>query len=196
MRGMPILVDREKQRDHVAYLAAQVVADEGVGALTFRRMAAVAGTSTAIVSTYFDDKRDLLLSTYASTSRRTSVRFEAAMAAGGGLQECLEAWLPLDDERMLDWRVVIAFWGVAISDPGLAAIQEGTLHRARARVEQLILQQRDTSRVTRDVARKAQLVLALTVGIAFQAAFDSPDGLGIAQRQLLATGLKETGLLT
>ena len=193
--GMPILVDRDRQRDHVAYLAAQVVADEGVGALTFRRMAAAAGTSTAIVSTYFEDKRDLLLSTYASTSRRTSVRFEAAMAAGGGLRECLEAWLPLDQERMLDWRVVIAFWGVAVSDPDLAGIQEATLRRARARVEQLILQQRGTSRVTREVAQKAQIVLALTVGIAFQAAFESPDELAIRQRQLLKLGLDEAGLL-
>lgn len=195
MPVMPILVDRDKQRDHVAYVAAQVVADEGVGALTFRRMATAAGTSTAIVSTYFDDKRDLLLSTYSSTSRRTSVRFEAAIAAGGGLKECLEAWLPLDEERTLDWRVIMAFWGVAASDPDLAAIQEGTMQRARARVEQLILKQRGTSRVTREVAQKAQLVLAMTVGIAFQAVFESPDSHSIAQRQLLATGLREAGLL-
>lgn len=192
---MPILVDRERQREHVAQVAAAVVAQEGVGALTFRRMAAAAGTSTAIVSTYFDDKRDLLLSTYASASRRTTVRFEAAMASGGGLLECLEAWLPLDDERTLDWRVIMAFWGVAVSDPGLAAIQEGSMSRARGRVEQLILRQRGSRRLTREVSQKAQLVLAMTVGIAFQAVFESRESLGISQRQLLTKGLKDAGLL-
>ena len=67
--------------------------------------------------------------------------------------------------------------------------------RARARVEQLILRHRGSTRLTREVSQKAQLVLAMTVGIAFQAVFESPDSLGIAQRQLLAKGLKDAGLI-
>jgi DNA-binding transcriptional regulator YbjK len=48
---MPIQVDHERQRDHVTSLAARLVAQEGVAALTFRRVADAAGSSTAIVST-------------------------------------------------------------------------------------------------------------------------------------------------
>src|SRR5215470_15780964 len=94
---MPIQVDREVQREHVTSLAARLVAQEGVAALTFRRVAGAAGSSTAIVSTYFTDKRDLLLSTLRAAASRTTLRFEAAIAEGGDLQAGLEAWLPLDE---------------------------------------------------------------------------------------------------
>lgn len=134
---MPIQVDRDAQRAHVIDLATQLVATEGVAALTFRRVAEAAGSSTAIVSTYFSDKRDLLLSTLRAAASRTSVRFEAA-AARGDLQDALEAWLPLDDERLTDWRVIVSFWGVAVTDAELARIQDGHVGRARERVERLL----------------------------------------------------------
>ena len=189
--SMPILVDRERQRVHVAELAGHVVAEEGVGALTFRRMAEAAGTSTAIVSTYFDDKRDLLILTHKTAARRTSVRFESAMERGGDLQDCLEAWLPLDDERLLDWRVIIAFWGVAVNDPDLAEIQDGHVSRARKRIEAFVMKHRGLSRPNAPVTRTAEKVLALTLGIAFQAVFERTDSHRIPQRELLAAGLAE-----
>src|ERR1700722_16018333 len=89
---MPIQVDRESQREHVTSLAAGLVAQEGVAALTFRRVAEAAGSSTAIVSTYFTDKRDLLLSTFRASASRTTVRFEAAIDAGGGAEGAAGGW--------------------------------------------------------------------------------------------------------
>ena len=176
---MPIQVDYDAQRDLVTALAAQVVAEEGVTALTFRRVADAAGTSTAIVSTYFTDKRDLLLSTLRTVATRTSVRFEAAMEADAGLRGCLEAWLPLDRERLDDWRVIIAFWGVAVADQELAAVQDGHVRRARGRVAQHL--------VGTDTAARAHQIVALTLGIALQAVFHQTSAR--RQRQLLADGL-------
>jgi AcrR family transcriptional regulator len=185
---MPIHVDRERQRDHVTALAAQLIADEGVAALTFRRVAEAAGSSTAIVSTYFVDKRDLLLSTFRAAAGRTTVRFEAVVDAGGNLQDCLEAWLPLDSKRLLDWRVIIAFWGVAVTDPELAAIQDGHVNRARGRVEKLLRQDRRGAD-SRTAARVAQQVVALTLGIALQAVFEPVTSASLPQRALLADGM-------
>src|SRR5580693_2003116 len=110
---MPIQVDHERQRDHVTSLAARVIAQEGVAALTFRRVADAAGSSTAIVSTYFTDKRDLLLSTFRAAASRTTVRFEAAINAGGSLQDCLEAWLPLDEDRLTQ-QILALTLGIAL----------------------------------------------------------------------------------
>ena len=70
------------------------------------------------------------------------MRFEAAVDAGGSLQDGLEACLPLDDDRLLDWRVIIAFWGVAVADPELARVQDGHVGRARARVGKLLQNER------------------------------------------------------
>src|SRR5580704_17806441 len=184
---MPIQVDRESQREHVTSLAAGLVAREGVAALTFRRVAEAAGSSTAIVSTYFTDKRDLLLSTFRAAASRTTVRFEAAISAGGSLQDCLEAWLPLDEDRLTDWRVILAFWGVAVTDPELAAVQDGHVGRARARVQKLLqAERRDDPPAEQE--RLAQQILALTLGIALQAVFEpaAPAPASLPQRTLLA----------
>ena len=186
---MPIQVDRPRQRAHVTDLAAQLVAREGVAALTFRSVAEAGGSSTAIVSTYFADKRDLLLSTLRAAASRTTVRFEAAIAEGGDLQAGLEAWLPLDEQRLTDWRVIIAFWGVAVSDPELAEVQDGHVTRARARVEKLLRQDRQLAEKPSETVRLAQQVVALTLGIALQAVFESAGPTARAQRTLLADGL-------
>jgi AcrR family transcriptional regulator len=204
---MPIQVDRESQREHVTSLAAGLVAREGVAALTFRRVAEAAGSSTAIVSTYFTDKRDLLLSTFRAAASRTTVRFEAAIDAGGSLQDCLEAWLPLDEERLTDWRVILAFWGVAVTDPELAAVQDGHVGRARARVERLLRGERGDRAERGDLGERgvrggsgswpppelAQQIVALMLGIALQAVFepaaDSSSQTALPQRALLADGL-------
>lgn len=181
---MPIQVDRDAQRAHVIDLATQLVATEGVAALTFRRVAEAAGSSTAIVSTYFSDKRDLLLSTLRAAASRTSVRFEAA-AARGDLQDALEAWLPLDDERLTDWRVIVSFWGVAVTDAELARIQDGHVGRARERVERLLR----VEHAGRGSAGLAHQIVAMTLGIALQSVF-APDGLAARrQRSLLRSGL-------
>jgi len=187
---MPIQVDHERQRDHVTSLAARLVAQEGVAALTFRRVADTAGTSTAIVSTYFTGKRDLLLSTLRAAASRTTMRFEAAMSAGGTLQDCLEAWLPLDEDRLVDWRVIIAFWGAAVADAELAGVQDGHVGRARVRVERLLLDEGHSGcESPPHRARLAQQILALTLGIAVQAVFEPAAARSLPQRALLADGL-------
>ena len=195
-RPVPIQVDREQQRAHVIDLATQLVAVEGVGALTFRRVAEAAGASTAIVSTYFTDKRDLLLSTLRAAATRTSIRFDAA-AVTGDLRAALEAWLPLDHQRLTDWRVIIAFWGVAVTDPELAQVQDGHVSRARDRVERLL--RTEATGAAGGSAARAHQVVAMTLGIAVQAVFATGggvDGGGTSarrQRSLLAAGLDRLG---
>jgi AcrR family transcriptional regulator len=182
-------VDRDQQRRNVTDLAARLVAQEGVSALTFRRVAGAASTSTAIVSTYFADKRDLLVSTLRAAAARTTVRFESAVDAGGDLRACLEAWLPLDDERLTDWRVIIAFWGAAATEPDLAQVQDGHVSRARGRVEKLLT----SGGHRRGTAALAQQIVALTLGIAVQAVFDPAGPVARRQRVILRDGLN--GLL-
>jgi AcrR family transcriptional regulator len=186
---VPIQVDRDGQRALVTDLAGRLVADEGVGAVTFRRVAAVAGTSTAIVSTYFADKRDLLLATLRAAASRTSHRFEAAHERGGTLQDCLEAWLPLDEARRTDWRVILAFWGLAAADPSLAEVQDGHVGRARDRVAAVLREQSPAP--ARERAQLAGEVVALTLGIAIQAVFaPNADHAAAVQRRLLRDGLR------
>lgn len=182
---MPIQVDHSGQRQHVISLATQLVADEGMSALTFRRIAELAGTSTAIVSTYFTDKRDLMLSTQRAVADRTTSRFEAAVARGAGLPECLEAWLPLDAERRQEWKVIVAFWGVAASDPEMTAVQQEHLAHAAARIEKLL----ERRVKARHRGEQASRLLAAVFGIALHGLFQPSEGSRKWQRAALRAAL-------
>lgn len=174
-------------------VAADLVAERGVTALTVRNVADAAGTSTAIVSHYFQDKRHLLLETYRAAANRSTVRFEAAAnEPGARLGDCLEALLPTDAERMTDWRLFYAFWGIATTDPELAAEQASRTRSARKRIERVIRLQADLGGEdsVSDAAIVARRLLALVQGIAMQAVFDPEDWTARKQRTFLQSELR------
>ena len=94
------------------------------------------------------------------------------------------------ETRLTDWRVIIAFWGVAVTDPELAGVQDGHVSRARARVEKLLRKDRGLGEDSPpELARLAQQILALMLGIALQAVFEPAASASLPQRALLTDGL-------
>lgn len=170
---MPRFVDHDQRRDFVTEVAAALIAESGVEALTVRRVAAAAGFSTTVVSHYFEDKRDLLRSTFRAAAHRASQHFEtAARAEGRTVTSCLEALLPLDDTTRRDWQLFIAFWAMAASDEELNLEHRRRLRSARTRIFRVLSEDYGTDR---DDLRAAASGLLTTVhGIATQAMFD-PD---------------------
>src|SRR4051794_10907486 len=186
---MPRYVDHEARRRHVASIAADLVARQGVDALTVRRVADAAGYSTAVVSHYFEDKRDLLLSTYQVSADRSTRRYEAVTARGKQrLLESLEALLPLDDERRADWSLWFAFWGFAATDPMLAAAQRDRVRSARGRIEQALDEEAAAGRLREGVDRAmaARTLLVVVHGIGTQTVFDPDDWTPQRQCAVLA----------
>ena len=169
---MPVLVDREKTRDRIAEMACRIVAHEGLHALTMRRVAAEAGTSRAIVSTYFRDMRDLVLATFQWVSARQVTRIERAEALGLGLEGCIESLLPLDPERLDDWRVTIAYLGYAVADEELAGIERERLDGAVARFEQVLVREHGLARTSARTRREAQRIVSCLLGVAIDYSFD------------------------
>jgi len=170
--AMPVLVDHAKTREQIAGLAASIVAREGLHALTMRRLAAEAGTSRAIVSTYFRDMRDLVLETFHWVSARQVERIEAAEAQGLGVAGCVESLLPLDEESLADWRVTIAFLGYAVADEELAAIERGRLDGAVVRFERVLATEQGLSRPTAQTRREAERIVSSLLGVAIDHSFD------------------------
>lgn len=169
---MPVLVDHAKTREHIAELACRIVAAEGLHALTMRRLAAEAGTSRAIVTTYFADMRDLVIATFHWVAARQAARFEEAEAAGGGLAGCVEALLPVDPENLSDWRVTIAYLGYAVADPELADIERQRIDGAVVRFERLLVGERDMPRGAASTRREAQRIVSALLGVAIDYSFD------------------------
>lgn len=169
---MPILVDHAKTRESISELAAGIVAREGLPALTMRRLAAEAGTSRAIVSTYFTDMRDLMLATFEWVSVRQVKRIEQAQADGLGVQGCVESLLPLDQERLDDWRVTIAFLGYAVADEELAAIERKRLDGAVGRFERMLIEEEGLTRGSAATRHEAERIVSCLLGVAVDASFD------------------------
>ncbi|WP_231639097.1 TetR/AcrR family transcriptional regulator [Sphingomonas profundi] len=105
----------------MAAAASRLLARGGLDGVTVREVAAEAGSSTHVVSHYFDGKSELLLFTLREASGRSVERMKAAMKAGLDLTACLETLLPLDEERLADVRIWTFFWAGALSDPALEA---------------------------------------------------------------------------
>lgn len=194
---MPKYVDHEQRRREVAEVAAGLVAHEGRGALTVRRVADAAGYSTTVVSHYFDDMSELLYETYSLAVRRSRARIDAVLEADpSDVVGLAEALLPLDAERKADWRIWLAFWGEALGSPAMASEQR---RRARTSADRFhrcleLLNADSASPGEPDLRTAADRLAALILGIAAEAVFDPRKWTADAQRRAIRAELATTGL--
>src|SRR5260370_5841621 len=102
---MPAKVDAEDRRRRLVLAAAELIADEGISALTNGKIAKRLSGSTTMVTHYFRSKRELVLDTYQTMASRSRARLEQAMRGSDDpLAACLHALLPLDGSTRLEWR--------------------------------------------------------------------------------------------
>src|SRR3984957_21268837 len=106
---MPAKVDADDRRRLLVLAAAELIADEGINALTNAKIAKRLSGSTTMVTHYFRSKRELVLDTYQTMASRSRARLEQAMRGSGSgsgdpLAACLHALLPLNEPTRLEWR--------------------------------------------------------------------------------------------
>ena len=169
---MPVLVDHEKTRQQITEIAGDIVATEGISALTSRRMAEAAGASRAIVNTYFRDMRDLVIATFRNVTTRQGQRYDAALTSGGGLEVCIDSLLPMDDARLRDWRITLAFIGVALTDADLYEIERTLVDSAVDRFDKLVASEHGVRRSTR-TRQAAQHIVSSIIGVSTHYCFHS-----------------------
>ena len=78
---MPATVDADERRRRLTEAAAELIADEGIGALTYQRIAERLDASTTVVTHYFRSKRELVLETYQNMASRSRARVEQDVSA-------------------------------------------------------------------------------------------------------------------
>ncbi len=97
---------------------------------TMRQIASEAGYANGALKPYFPTKADLLLATYEYVFQRTNERTDALVGQLRGydaLNAVCREILPLDDNRFDEARVVIAFWGEAITDETAKRVHERSM---------------------------------------------------------------------
>jgi TetR/AcrR family transcriptional repressor of bet genes len=124
---MPKVVDHAARRAELVDAAWRVIAAEGLEAATVRRIAQAAGCTTGLVTHYFESKDDMLVAALREVHRRAGQRMirhvGGADIADVLLEVILDA-LPMDQDRQLEWKVWLAFWGRAATDERLRQEQQ------------------------------------------------------------------------
>lgn len=172
---LPRIVDHDERRKQVVGIARNVLLKHGLEKFTIRRIAEAANLSTAIISHYFRDKRELMLFIFLNTLEITQRRFTQAVESGLSTTACLQTLLPTDAESRDNWKVWIAFWNMTLTDTEFRQQQvtktQDTLQRIRG-----LLERDSRSRPMTDEEKdiEERRIFAVIVGIAIQAIHD-PD---------------------
>ena len=153
--------------EHVLDAVLTVLAQQGIGALSVRTVAAAAGVSPAQVQYYYRSKSDLVRAAYEYAADQFVADLEAADAAT--LHDILLLWLPLDERRERRARVWLAYAATAAVDPELGAEAASVDADLRARLAEADL-----------TAEQAAQLLALLDGVTLHCLV-----LPMAERQAL-----------
>lgn len=156
-------IDHEARRRLIAEIAVDVIAAEGIGAATIRRIASEARFSTAAVTHYFAGKRELLVWTFDVLAAMGDSEFAAAE---GDLIDSLmtfTAWCPANVRR---WKAYLAFWDAAARDEDLAAIIRQATANGVSHIEGLL---RTHHGGGHDFAKAARQVNSMVQGVSLQA---------------------------
>lgn len=169
---MPKVVDHDVQRRAIAQAAIRVIDRAGLDGARLRDVAREGQVTTGAVTHYFASKDDVLEAAMAEVVRRILHR-QSDQALGrqpfAGLIEAASAFLPLDEERLRDWRVWFAFWGRAAVDARYRALHRGYYAEITASLTRSLTQLRDAGRVH---GRGAPAILADAIIAAI-------DGIGV-----------------
>jgi AcrR family transcriptional regulator len=151
-----------------------ITATRGLDQVSVREVAAAAGVSIGTVQHYFATKDEMLVFAFRQVVERTRARV-AGIDAGPGPRQALGAalreLLPLDQARLAECRVYLAFAARAATSPALAAIQAETLSAIHAELQQALSTPAAARRggAVPDTALEARLLLAVVDGLMFDA---------------------------
>ena len=139
---MPKQVNHADRRRELIEASWRVIAREGLDGMTLRKVAEVAGCTTGRIVHYFADRDALILAALRAANQATADRMTAI--AGSDLepkQRLLQVGheaLPLDDERLDEWKVWIVFWTAALTNPLLADENQARYRAWRALLRKLV----------------------------------------------------------
>ena len=170
---MPKVVDHAQRRRELVAATWAVVAAEGIEAATVRRIAEEAGCTTGRITHYFADKEEVLVAALRQVHRAAGKRMLAAIGPLSGLaalRAVLAEALPLDQERVLEWRVWLAFWGSAATSASLQAEQHQRYREWRGLLKRVLATAQLSADI--DLDRLVDQIVALVDGFGLQGVLD------------------------
>lgn len=131
---MPKIVDHEERRREILEATWRVIATSGIEAATIREIAREAGFSNGVLSHYFDNKEDILISAHRLAFARVYERAARANEGATGIEAVRRAFLealPLDEERRIEAVLDVSFWSQALVNERLNAVRRDSILSGR-----------------------------------------------------------------
>ncbi len=192
---MPKVVDHAARRAELVDAAWRVIAAEGLEAATVRRIAQAAGCTTGLVTHYFESKDDMLVAALREVHRRAGQRMirhvGGADIASVLLEVILDA-LPMDQDRQLEWKVWLAFWGRAATDERLRQEQQRRYAEWRGLLGKLIRRAHPADTAA-DRRTAVDLIAGAVDGLGIQATLE-PAKFTDARLRKAATAIARSAL--
>lgn len=151
---MPKIVDHDQRRLELVDATWRIIARHGIEGATMRDIALEAGFSNGALKPYFPTKDDLLTFAFRHVFNRTNQRIALTTFNRTGLPAIraigLEV-LPVDEEKISEARIVIAFWQKAVTDEHKAAIHQESMKQWRFALMRHLAEARRMGTVTTGV---------------------------------------------
>jgi AcrR family transcriptional regulator len=176
-------------RERIVEAARRSIAELGLRGATVRVIAAEAGVSTGYVMHHFSDKDRLAAKVLAANNRQAGERVSRASRSTrglGALSAAVEALLPLDGSRRLEWQVWVAFWNTGVGDAGAEGLRAA--RRALAGIlavpfAEAIADGELPDRL--DVDYECERLMTLAAGLGLVAGTDAAAGVRRLARRML-----------
>jgi AcrR family transcriptional regulator len=171
---MPKVVDRTERREEVLEATWRVMARVGIDGVSIREIAKEAGYSTGVIAHYFKNKQDVLLSALRLVNSQEIARVARSTAGLRGLaavRAAVRQVLPISEERKVEMRVWMGYWGRAVGDEGLAELERQSYGEWRTLLSRHFEEALADAEVAADLdcAGEAVRAAALVDGLSIQA---------------------------
>jgi AcrR family transcriptional regulator len=172
---MPKRVDHDKRRREITDAVVRIATKGGLGAASFREVAAEAGISVRLIQYYFGTKDELFLWTQRHVAERSTARFMRLMMEAGSeprdvLRAVLSSFIPTDEESRQAIFMFVVLHTASLVDPMLARDEARDVPGAlQALVESQL--RRATLDAGIDAHMEAAALVAMTLSLA-QAVLD------------------------
>ena len=180
--------NHETRRARIAEIALGLIAREGIEATTIRRIAAEVGYSTAVVTYYFKNKQDLLVSVMSLLGELNRARFdEFSVRQPPDLVSYLLSMPAIEPDDRACWRAWVAFWERSLDEPEFAAQLRTWIGEVLPRIEFFIAA---LAPDRADRSRVATQLFDLVQGISTHMLFDPDRWTADAVRVTLAENVR------
>lgn len=192
---MPKIVDHEERRREILEATWRVIARDGIEAATVREIAREVGYSNGVLSHYFTNKEEILISAHKLAFQRVYDRAAAANEGITGIEAvriALHEALPLDEERRIEAVLDVSFWSQALVNDRLNKVRFESIMEGRVWWTSMLESGRERGEITSAVSNDVLCdeIQALIDGISVQAIM-YPEHMVPARQRAMADAFLE-----